>query len=262
MDKTKPTEFEKNKLEFMAVQETIAAHVVGILTHEGQNVGTGTLIGYRQRRLVLTADHVLETTPISKVRFAFRLNGNLQYAPLRSFGTAPTPLLGGEAVDPLRVVRDKKNDLVAVVLRPQQELPGGARTYDAHNFRAFEITQDASLFFTGFPMANAIAATPRTEAVGMVAEHSYYDIALNQSKEVTDRLNSKTQFAVKYTWANELPPDGFSGSAIWCGLNSSSAIWTPNLALVGVVTDYVQSLGIICATNLMKIRTFLRRVSR
>src|SRR5579863_9582231 len=89
VDKAKPTDFEANKLEFMAVQETIATHAVGILTHEGQNAGTGTLVHYGKRLLVLTADHVLAATPISKVRFAFRPSGNLQDAPLRSFGKIP-----------------------------------------------------------------------------------------------------------------------------------------------------------------------------
>ena len=258
-DKAAPTEFQRNQQEAIAFQETIACHVVGILTHEGQNVGTGTLVRFGKKRLILTAYHVLEVTPISKVRFAFRPSGNLQWASLREFGASPTPLIAGEVVNPLRVVHDKKHDLTAVVLRPQQELSGNATLYDATRLKTFRLTEGASLLFTGFPMDNAVRAGRRVEAVGMVSEHSFYDTALNKSAEVIAKINPTIQFAMKYTWARDLRPDGFSGSAIWCGLNSSSPIWTPNLGLAGVVTHYDQSKQLIYATNLRCVLALLAR---
>jgi hypothetical protein len=150
-DKAAPTEFQRNQLEVVAFQETIASHVVGILTHEGQNVGTGTLVRFGKKRLILTAYHVLEVTPISNVRFAFRPSGNLQWASLREFSATATPLIAGEAINPLRVVHDKKNDLAAVVLRSQQEVPGSATLYDATRLKTFRLTESASLAFYWFP---------------------------------------------------------------------------------------------------------------
>ena len=258
-DKAAPTEFERNKLEAIAFQETIASHVVGILTHEGQNVGTGTLLRYGTKRLILTAYHVLEVTPISKVRFAFRPSGSLQTAPLREFGSTPTPLIAGRSIDPLRVRHDKANDLTAVVLRPQEALPGNATLYDATRVKPFRLIEQASLLFTGFPMDNAVQAGPRVEAVGMVSEHSFYDVALNKSAEVVAKIDPARQFAMKYTWAGALRPDRLSGSAIWCGRNSSSPIWTVNLALAGVVTDYDQSRQLIYATNLRRVLALIAR---
>ena len=95
--------------------------------------------------------------------------------------------------------------------------------------------------------------------MGMVSEHSFYDTAMNKSAGVIARINPARQFAMKYTWAGALRPDGFSGSAIWCGLNSSSPIWTANSALAGLVTDYDQSKQLIYATNLSRVLALIAR---
>src|SRR5262252_4729005 len=55
-----------------AIEEAVAWHTVGIIADEGQSIGTGSAILWRNHPLILTARHVIETSPDSDLWFHFR----------------------------------------------------------------------------------------------------------------------------------------------------------------------------------------------
>jgi hypothetical protein len=246
-DKATFTQFDKNNREVIAFRESLANHIVGILTDEGTGVGTGNLIRYGGRRVILTAHHVIKGNDASNLRFAFRPEGSLEEAPLKRFGKTSTPLLSGERIKVSRVLIDIKNDLAALVLARGQKVRGPARFYDATDLKNFELHDGTSLVFLGFPSANAINVAPNKKAVGAVTDHVPYESALNKRKSLD---LGPHQFAIPYWWKGELPPHGLSGAAIWCFRDSSSAIWIPDPVPVGVIVNYGKTSHVLIAADL------------
>jgi hypothetical protein len=260
VDRAVLTDFKKSELEHIAFQETISTHLVGIITREGQDTASGTLIRYKKKRLILTADHVFSITPVHEARFAFRSSGNLETAGLRQFSGKPAPLLPGKTIKPRRIVRDKLGDLCAVIFDDDEEVSPTAAFYDASTLRQFSLTDGVSLFYSGFPWDNSISVSKTIDAVGIVADHSHYDASLSARPKLLENFNKTRQFVLKYGWAGDLRPDGLSGAAVWCSRDSASPIWTPNLVLAGVVTTYNQSNKLLYSTILKRILSLLRRL--
>ena len=240
VDRAVLTNFKKSELEHIAFQETISTHLVGIITREGQDTASGTLIRYKKKRLILTADHVFSITPVHEARFAFRSSGNLETAGLRQFSGKPAPLLPGKTIRARRIVRDKLGDLCAVIFDDEEEVSPTAAFYDASTLRQFSLTDGVSLFYSGFPWDNSISVSNTIDAVGIVADHSHYDASLSARPELLDNFNKTRQFVVKYGWAGDLRPDGLSGAAVWCSRDFSFAHLDPKPSSGGS-RHYIQS---------------------
>jgi hypothetical protein len=250
------TETEKNKAQFLAFQETIANHTVGILTNSGLGVGTGTMIRYGSVRVFLTANHVIEGNAPSTVRIAFRPGGTLRAVKPRDFGNAPAPLLAGEQIE-WRPVTDTTNDIAALVVARELEPPAPCAFYDVTNLKHFQIEEGASLFFLGFPVANSIDIGPLQKAVGAVSDHARYDSTMNDLPGLPSSYDPDQQFLIRYGWGDEIEPYGLSGSSVWCSRHSDSNIWTANPVLVGVVTHYLPKSKLLIVANLRPILALL-----
>ena len=220
------TQFEKNQRESFAFQEAIAKHTVGILTDGSRGVGTGTLIRYVDKHLILTAHHVVEGSSPSSLRIAFRPQGSLQEAPLRRFGPKPVPLLSGEPFNVRAVVEDRQNDVAALLLDRPDQAGESAEFYDASALKEVRPTDGASIIFQGFPVDNAVDVGPKTKAVGVTAEYSQNDSSLSNSPVLLSPFDPNHQFLFRYGWEDELRPHGFSGAAVWCAQTPPSAVWT------------------------------------
>src|SRR5229473_3299376 len=68
--------------EGRAIEEAVAWHTVGIVAEQGQAVGTGSAILWRQRPLILTAWHVIESSPDDDSWFYFRDEGTMKRSPI------------------------------------------------------------------------------------------------------------------------------------------------------------------------------------
>lgn len=245
------TESEKNQREFLAFHESIANCSVGILTDGGQGVGTGTLVRYADKRLILTAGHVIKGNRPSDLRIAFRPAGSLQEAPLRQFGSKPTALLSGEPVNVLGVVEDAVSDLAALILNPSQQVRAPAEFYEATGLNDFQVAHESSIIFQGFPVDNAVKVGTTTKAVGIAAEHTRYDSSLLTT--LSSSYDPSHQFLFKYGWEGDLLPHGFSGAAAWGGKQPSALVWTANPVLLGVITHYIKKHEVIIAANLKSV---------
>ncbi|PYT78208.1 MAG: hypothetical protein DMG42_01180 [Acidobacteria bacterium] len=65
-----------------AIEEAVAWHTIGIVADEGQSIGTGSAILWRQRPLIITARHVIEDSPDSGIWFYFRDEGTMKRSPI------------------------------------------------------------------------------------------------------------------------------------------------------------------------------------
>jgi hypothetical protein len=252
---------DKHKREFLAVQESIANHTVGILTDKGRGVGTGTLIGCGARSVILTANHVLKGNDASTLRIAFRHEGTLYEVPPRGFRMTPTaPLLSGERIRWEGPVTDTVNDIAALILDVEFRAPNPVMPYDMTDQKLVEVNRGASLFLLGFPVDNSIDVRPGEKAVGAISDHVSFDPSLNDLKGLPSSYDSSHQFLMKYSWGGKIEPHGLSGSGVWCGRNSTSQIWSPDPVLVGVVTDYLRSPNVLVVANLGSVLGLLSRL--
>jgi hypothetical protein len=69
--------------------------------------------------------------------------------------------------------------------------------------------------------------------------------------------NHKTQLLVKYYAGAEVDPHGLSGGGIW-NFKKSSLIWSPNLLLAGLMTNYDRKREVIIGYRAATLRRFLR----
>ncbi len=65
-----------------AIEEAIAWHTVGIAAEDGQSIGTGSAIFWRQRPLILTAGHFIDGSPDDDIWFYFRHEGTMKRSPI------------------------------------------------------------------------------------------------------------------------------------------------------------------------------------
>jgi hypothetical protein len=64
--------------QLRAFYHSIAPHIVALLPPDGLTVGTGTLIKCKSSHLILTANHNLDGSKPSAIRFAFYPGGTLR----------------------------------------------------------------------------------------------------------------------------------------------------------------------------------------
>jgi len=260
------TEFQVNEAHFKAFQEVIARHTVAIMTNGGLGIATGTLLSYGPVNLILTANHNLDETLPSEIRFGFKPEGNFQETslselPTRAFTTSPGPVYAlefrGDAV------RDEKNDIAALVLE-QGEKPRGVSTfYDASALKPVGIPNGASILMLGFPVGFAAYIGQGRKLVGATPDHLRYDSTLNTQKYLPSSYDPECEFLLEYKWIEDgLLPHGFSGAATWGSreLPATSAIWTPNPVLVGVITGYLREQRLLVVAGLRAVSELLSRL--
>ncbi len=115
--------------------------------------------------------------------------------------------------------------------------------------------------FLGFPAGNSADIEPRKRLVSPVSEHSRYDSTLNQSKYLPSSYDPDCEFLLRYELIEDgLLPHGFSGAGAWCPLEPKGAIWTPDLTLVGVITNYLKEHQLLVLAGLRAVVELLSHV--
>jgi hypothetical protein len=250
---------QMNKAEFVAFQECIANCTVGILTDDGRGVGTGTLVSSGPKRFILTADHVLNGSDPSKLRFILRPEGSLQEAPLGRIA-APHPgyVLSGGPIKPGNIVRDTANDIAALSLDFEQRLQGAAAFHEVPLVTDPRIEEGTSIILHGFAVGTAVQVGPTSQAVSAVAGHVRYDSTLNNLRFLPSCYDPEQQFLMKYELGKDgILPHGLSGAGTLCSQARPSGIWRANPVLVGVITGYVKKYQVLMVANLQSVLKLL-----
>jgi len=257
------SEFDVNKTEYLAFAESISCYTVGIGTHGGRGIGTGTLVLRGGERRLITADHVLDGADLSQTRFYMRPEGNMLEVSVRD-GTGPRPRVFtvGDTLEFMGApVRDKKNDLRILMIACAQQLTGAACCYDATKLIQYTIEDGTSVVIMGFPVANSAPLVPGVRTLGATSDHCKYDSSLTSASGLPSAFDPDEQFLLKYTRIeDDLDPKGFSGAAAWVNGKISTEVWRPNPVLAGVVTSYLPTKKLLVVTRVGPIIRLLGRV--
>jgi hypothetical protein len=261
------TDFQINKVTFMALQQVIAEHTVIILMNKRRQVGTGTLVTVGSKKVILTAYHNVEGTPADDLQFGFKHEGNAQVvATVNELSTKareiqPNPLYSlrfdGE------VTYDEKHDIAALILDSREVPRGMATFYRAPQIKPFPIPDGKSVLIFGFPVDFSTIVGPRTKLVGATPDHLRYDSTLNYEKFLPSAYDPENEFLLRYLSIDDgLRPHGYSGAGAWCALENSEneVFWIPQAILIGVITSYLTKHRLLVVAGLRPISELLSRV--
>lgn len=131
-----PSQIDLINREGEAIEEAVAWHTVGIVADDGQSIGTGSAILWRQRALILTAHHVIESSPDDDAWFYFRDEGTMKRAPIQDLPNRRDV----EYRPKVRIKiagRHSSKDVDLATLEVQKSIEG------EHSVRFFELTEES-----------------------------------------------------------------------------------------------------------------------
>jgi Trypsin-like peptidase domain len=232
-------------LATQALEEAVRKSTVGIVSGSGKHqfagLGTGTLVVWKGRHLLLTADHVIGRTNLDDLRFF--LPSDTQ--PIRVERENLSALSKGPSVTrqpfvglPFRdVTRNEDLDLASMVVEPDlggnksaiffQLTPGGATPVEGRD-----------ILSTGYPHDITQSVAPgEVAAVG----HTEWTKVLGH-REGLKNFDPDKHFLGSYLTETDYPganPTGLSGAAVWSWKEKGKpGLWYPDLELSGVMSAY------------------------
>jgi hypothetical protein len=215
---------------------------------EARCIGTGVGVRWGSDYFILTAAHVVNQTPESRLYF-FLPSPTLQFSHLGVAAGPPTCEMTPRFVlDEPDIVFADDNDLAAVRL-PMQSGDAVANFYELTESHASPVGAK-QVGFLGYPKDTRIAieknfmATPYLE--------------FGEQVDAADEIDQKTQLAVGYPHDNSIKPNGLSGSGLWVFPLPTKKIWTPGVSLVGLVTCYDKQDCVLIGYRVEKVIEFLQ----
>jgi len=236
-----------------AMEEAIAWHTVCIISEDGKSIGTGSLIRWRGRKLILTARHVVQDSTNEGLRFHFRPEGTMKRAPLGEVHGHPE-LRYRQKVKIEIVARHAASSVDLAALELADVLPSRQPA------RFFDLDVDATapgagtvLAFRGYPSDMADEVHP-----GALASFAVMDWGQIERPHDLDRFDPAAEFLVKFSQAEGgIHARGFSGTGSWYHCHVSE-IWHPNLRLAGVCTHYYAPSKLLNFLRVENVTAFLR----
>ena len=255
---------------FLAILERVAGFTVGIAAANNTVIGTGTLISYRGKHLVLTAEHVIRGAVPSEVRFWCKPSAPLVEKPARDVTERELKKLTPGVNFPIETVAaDAEIDLALLAIKPGFQLPGSGALFDLSQSRVLTHPSTKldglSLLCFGFPVDNARTLASkgnrRLNFLGCTSNVCNYDPDLNAElwSRVSSSISSDRNFLLKYNPAEEaINPPGFSGCGVWINaVSDRELVWSPEPLLIGMVHRYVEKFSVLIATNLSTVLDFV-----
>lgn len=257
-----------------AVVEAIASRTVGIGVLNNTGIGTGTLIGHRGKRYVLTAEHVITGAAIETMRFWFRPPRAMIDKAAKD--ASPAELGKGTVGDLVPIVAHSTSDVADLALLeidPRFELPPGTEVYDlsmSASFGAWQLQaiDGLSLFVFGFPIENSrtISKIGNKERryLGTAWFQSQYREEINAPDKwssITSKFDASKDFLFEYNAPDYgvMHPGGFSGGGVWAVSEAPGRpVWTSEPVLLGVVLRYFKRRGLLAAAQVPAVFSVLR----
>lgn len=222
----------------------------GAFGAEGRSIGTGLGVRWRGDHFILTAAHVVNQTPESRLYF-FLPSSTLHFSDLRVAAGSPTyEMTPRFTLDRPDIVFADDIDLAAVRL-PMQSEDASANFYELNEIHSSPVGAK-QIGFLGYPKDTRIAigknfmATPYLE--------------FGEQVDAADGIDQKTQLAVRYPPDDSIKPNGLSGSGLWVFPLPTKKIWTPGVSLVGLVTCYDKQLCLLIGYRVEELIEFLKFV--
>ena len=230
--------------------------MVALLPPDGVSVGTGTLISWRSSQVILTANHNLDGTKPSAIRFVFNPGGTLREGPMSTRENSGELYRGVLLPVEDAVIADQENDIVAIRLNTSQ-LPLTAKFCEIDP-RARVIRDGSTVVLAGFAWDNSFPLKGQARAVGVTTQSGRFDSALNAKKGLSSKYNPEDHFLLPYTRMDDgIKPYGISGTAAWCNADHAGAVWAPHPILVGVQTEWFPTSKLLKIVRLEPILALL-----
>jgi len=271
------TEHPKGEMDvkFKAFIERITWYSLGIVNiradvnHQekvmADAIGSGTACMWKGHRLILTAEHVVGDAEPDDLAFLLRVDDALNWEGIgKPEKVVPRVKLPIEAI-----VRDKKDDLAAIVLSSQLLVSSRIQFCELPKqlMKRRTLRRKGSLILHGFPRDQQFVLSEQkvsNAAVNYFAARPIIlpaTIAAPPSRALSSDYDPDRDVLVNYE-PRELgmKPYGFSGAAVWCErLGQSGPIWTASPMLFGVQTRAYMTSKLLQLVGAPTIRKFLEK---
>jgi hypothetical protein len=247
-----------------AIQEAVRQSTVGIVYGSGslkwKGIGTFTLITWKTRSLVLTADHVIRGTLPEDLRFFLPLQeqpGTVSRETLRALTGAPSSALHAfKELQLGRIVGDKAIDLAAIEVDADLD--------KSYPVRFFELSpgggtpsQGTDILATGFPLDIA-----RQTFGGEVTVFYHTEwTEVGPARDGLENFDPAVHVLADYHTAKDYPeaaPSGLSGSGVWFHAPTPApSLWHPNIDFVGVTSSWYKKQQFIKIIRREIVEAFL-----
>ena len=214
---------------------------------EGRGIGTGVGVLWKNSHLIVTAAHTLRDTPRDRLYFMVPLETLVFADSLEEADQSKLQVNRRGQFETQQVLLSRDYDLAAVVVSPQEEETTQKHFYNLDG-RASSAPAGKVVGFSGYPSCRA------QPVGGNFAAFPFCDIG----KVCNDPIehDSTTEILVSYYCADEVDPHGLSGGGIW-RLQKPGKVWSPEIALAGLVTRY-DKRGFLIAYRAAAVFRFLR----
>lgn len=248
-----------------AIEDVARKSTFGIVTGSGEQrwagLGTGTLVRWDGRLLILTASHVIGDTRVEDLRF---------FLPNE---TTPTPVsrqdlstLKGVRASGLRpftdlnvgrVFRDDTIDLAAIPVEEGAVERSPATAFELSD-EAVEAKPGQSSLVVGFP--RDISRVLQDDSRVVFPQFDWSLVA--ESRPTLRDFDDSRHFVASYTPPQSAPdadPRGLSGAARWARRGSTPGVWHPNIDIIGVTITYYRGSQLLKMVRRSVVNEFLHR---
>ena len=251
-----------------AIRLSTVGIVVGSGDRKGQDIGTGTLICWRGRHLILTAEHVIAGTPAKDIRIILPPDSPPVKVERDTLLNLPG-MLTKNIREPVelklgQLVADAKLDLAAM-----QVDSGIAEKYP---LRFFNLAmggrtpgEGRQTTIIGFPYDISLVTTNDRRVISTSVE--WTRIAPNRERH--PGFDPDIHFLAVYTEAEDYPdakPLGMSGGAMWflrdemSQVDGTEGLWYPKIDIDGVGISWHQKTKLLMMVRREAVEEFLTAV--
>ena len=241
------------------IEEALYWHTVGVVTDLGNGLGTATAIRFRNQCFLLTANHVLKNTTDKNLRFFFRPSGTIKRADWWQKRSLIGRFEGAQAIHIFGRFRHPKADLAALVISPILQDHVNVRLFELGDVAKLPKPLPSSVAVIGFPADSLQQFGPSTF---IAASTLWGNVETGRHWRPTD-YRPRSNFLLRFIHAKEgKHPGGYSGAAVWYhGPTPKPGLWSPNLAMVGMITHYFPRRNFLLIERIERICSFLRAIT-
>jgi hypothetical protein len=243
------------------VEEALYWHTVGVLTSSGTGIGTAAAIRWNKHCLFVTANHVISDTADTDLRFYFRPSGTMKRA---IWSSLPAPIPSGVGFTPPTAVMSfdrfvaRNVDLAALIVSPTLEDQVNVKFHDLAASPKLPRPMREPVQAIGYPSDSLKLFSPSSPTVAACSIFGSLDLTWRPQD-----FKPRRDLLLKFPGANEgVHPGGFSGAGVWYHKPTPKPrVWSPNLALAGIVTHYYKGHARLLILRVEKIVGFLNKIA-
>lgn len=239
-------------------EEVLYWHNSGIVDRSGSTSGTAVAVRFNTHCLLLTALHVINRTPNEDLGFFFRPSGRIKRTDCWQDHPPSRRVAPPLQVRIFERFENPKLDLAALVVSPSLDRFVNIRFFDL--LATVKLPREMpSVVAIGFPPDSVRKVGPNSAIVAAPIWG-----AVEKGKESQpDNYQPRRHLLLRF-WPAAIGkrPRGFSGAGVWYHHQRAQEqnMWTPNVCLAGMVTDYYPQKHILRILRVEKIARFLDQI--